>query len=375
MEVVSPGLQSTDFNFDCGCSTAYLSAPSSPKRSGAAPFYYSAPTSPTRASSIYQDSNSNNNNSGSGRSSGAASVSSVNIPFGWEEKPGKPKSNHDEYNDDDDDGNNRHEEEDDFEFDFSGQFERASSTADELFDKGRIRPLKPPPAGLQLAFERSSIGSPISSPKSPRSPKQIIRDGFSPRRKKDIDIDPFEAAIERARLETEPPQQQRGRQRVLSSSDRRGTRSLSPLRALSEQQQLEQQMINEGPSSSRGGASTPNSKATTWKWSLKDLLLFRSASEGRANDYYKDPLRKYSVLSRNKHEDMKNASFRSVDSTGSWTSKRKGGGVSAHEMHYTANRAVAEEMKKKTFLPYKQGLFGCMGFNPAVQGFGRRFDL
>ncbi|KVH43919.1 hypothetical protein Ccrd_025744, partial [Cynara cardunculus var. scolymus] len=35
--------------------------------------------------------------------------------------------------------------------------------------------------------------------------------------------------------------------------------------------------------------------------------------------------------------------------------KRK---VSAHEIHYTANRAVAEEMRRKTFLPYKSGLLG-----------------
>ncbi|KAL7204397.1 hypothetical protein ACSBR2_017464 [Camellia fascicularis] len=37
---------------------------------------------------------------------------------------------------------------------------------------------------------------------------------------------------------------------------------------------------------------------------------------------------------------------------------------SAHELHYTANRAQAEEMKKKTFLPYRQGLVGCLGLCP-----------
>ncbi|KAK9096713.1 hypothetical protein Sjap_022210 [Stephania japonica] len=383
MEVVTLGLQSsTDFNFDSGCSTPYLSAPSSPKRFGEH-FYYSAPTSPTRASSVYQD-HFNNNNTYVSSSSSSSSL----IPFAWEEKPGKPKSNNDEGDEEEEEDE---DEDDDFEFDFSGQFERASSTADELFDKGTIRPLKPPPAGLQLTFERSVIGSPtISSPKSPRSPKRMIRDAFSPRRTKDV-IDPFEAAMERARLETEPLQQRvRGRERVSSSpSDRRGTRSLSPLRVSeyalsSEQQHQQQQQQQQATASTSNNSKAAAAAAATWKWSLKDLFLFRSASEGRAKDYYKDPLRKYAVLSRNnnnnnnnKHhrEDVKNASFRSVDSTGS---RRRGGGgasVSAHEMHYTANRAVAEEMKKKTFLPYKQGLFGCMGFNPAVQGFGRRFDL
>lgn len=41
---------------------------------------------------------------------------------------------------------------------------------------------------------------------------------------------------------------------------------------------------------------------------------------------------------------------------------------SAHEFHYTANRAQAEEMKKRTCLPYRQGLFGCLGFSS--KGYG-----
>lgn len=50
---------------------------------------------------------------------------------------------------------------------------------------------------------------------------------------------------------------------------------------------------------------------------------------------------------------------------------------SAHELHYAAKRAQAEEMRKKTFLPYRQGLLGCLGFNSksygAVNGFARAF--
>ncbi|MQL84839.1 hypothetical protein Taro_017351, partial [Colocasia esculenta] len=34
-----------------------------------------------------------------------------------------------------------------------------------------------------------------------------------------------------------------------------------------------------------------------------------------------------------------------------------------HERHYTANRAQAEEMRKKTFLPYRQGILGCLWFS------------
>ncbi|KAL8094507.1 uncharacterized protein LOC141693337 [Apium graveolens] len=42
--------------------------------------------------------------------------------------------------------------------------------------------------------------------------------------------------------------------------------------------------------------------------------------------------------------------------------------LSAHELHYTANRAQAEEMKKKTSLPYRQGLFGCLSLGSKSYG-------
>jgi hypothetical protein len=94
-------------------------------------------------------------------------------------------------------------------------------------------------------------------------------------------------------------------------------------------------------------------------------LLFRSASEGSRTTSCNDPLTKYSVLSKKEvAEDVKNSSFRSTDSIGS--SRRRSGPISAHEVHYTVNRAVSEEMKRKTFLPYKQGLLGCLGFNRAA---------
>ncbi|KAL4339583.1 hypothetical protein GQ457_08G009440 [Hibiscus cannabinus] len=54
------------------------------------------------------------------------------------------------------------------------------------------------------------------------------------------------------------------------------------------------------------------------------------------------------------------------------SSKKKGGKrrvpPSPHELHYTANRAQAEEMRRKTFLPYRQGLLGCLGFSS--KGYG-----
>lgn len=77
----------------------------------------------------------------------------------------------------------------------------------------------------------------------------------------------------------------------------------------------------------------------------------------------KDPLRKYSGVAKTKAEDVRNASFRSAhSSSGSGSGSRSGGrsgpAMSAHELHYKTNRAVSDELKRKTYLPYRQGLLG-----------------
>ncbi|GAU36685.1 hypothetical protein TSUD_15980 [Trifolium subterraneum] len=106
------------------------------------------------------------------------------------------------------------------------------------------------------------------------------------------------------------------------------------------------------------------------KWRIKDFLLFRSASEGRASE--RDPLRKYRVLSKTTaYEDVTGSSFRSVENSGSVSKRRKP--VSAHELHYTLNRAASEDLKRKTMLPYKQGLLGCLGFNHGMNQISGRF--
>ncbi|XVE93331.1 hypothetical protein REPUB_Repub01dG0182800 [Reevesia pubescens] len=380
MEVVVP-VPAMDFNFDSTSSSPYITAPSSPQRFGN--LFLSAPTSPTRISSFYRELND---------LSSHVTNSSSGVPFQWEEKPGTPKrkgfdgrvvdkEDQSINNDDDDD------ECEDFEFNFSGHLERTSLSADELFDGGKIRPLKPPPGYEQF----------LSTVSSPRSPKSRAF------RKKDLD--PFEAAIEKSRkrvvLLKEPPQQkqkqeqdqknmqsqQRGRERTSGSSSssssynyvHKKSRSLSPFRVtdiMFEQEESSSQ-------SEKTIASTPNNPKSyvssilsaisfskgNRKWKLKDLLLFRSASEGRATS--KDALRKYSLLSKKEPEDVKNSSFRSTESIGSVSSSRRRVPVSAHELHYTTNRAVSEEMRRKTFLPYKQGLLGCLGFNPGMHEISR----
>ncbi|KAF5444034.1 hypothetical protein F2P56_036541 [Juglans regia] len=391
MEVVVP-LPPADFNFDSGCSSPYMTAPSSPQRFGN--FFFSAPTSPSRASAFYGDLNSISLQDMVPRNSASS------VPFNSEERPGILKSkatDNGEINSGNDGG-------EDFEFNFSGQLERTSLSADELFVGGKIKPLKPLPARLQVGgTELNDSVSNVLSPRSPRSRisqgKRMVQEAKSPSQKKDFD--PFAAATEEPRKKGEPNQRQgreheqkRGRERFSggsssSSSLRRGTRSLSPLRVsdntvLEGEENSPEEIFSSTESNPKPSTSSPSAAHYSFlssfsfskgyrKWRLKDFLLFRSASEGRAAG--KAPLlKKYEALSKTKlTEDVKNSSFRSTDSAGSVSSSRRRERLSAHELHYTANRAVSEEMRKKTFLPYKQGLLGCLGFNPGVHEFNRGF--
>lgn len=331
-----PSTAGGEFNFDSACTSPYVSAPSSPPRLGN--YFFSAPTSPTRAATFYRDFTDHFPLSADTETDTDTGPSST-IPFNWEEKPGTPKSKHNtQYNYEHDDA--------DFAFDFSRQLERPSLSADELFDGGKIKPLKPPP-GFTETRNRND---------SPKSPKNRLKEALSPLQKMK-DFDPFAAAMEETRRENSNDQlegtNQRGGEKTYNSSNSsirgKGSRPLSP--------------VNSKQSSFVNSNST-----STWysKWKLKDLLLFRSASEG-----HKD---KYAILKKNQNEDVRNSSFRSTDSGGSMSSRRGKGRVSAHEWHYTVNRAAAEEMRRKTFLPYKSGLLGCLGFNiPVVHELSKGF--
>ncbi|KAI3803685.1 hypothetical protein L1987_31845 [Smallanthus sonchifolius] len=222
------------------------------------------------------------------------------IPFTWEEKPGIPKHN------------NLHNSEQEFaetDTDFAfGYLERHSiSAADELFDGGKIKPLKPPPR-LHLSNDSPR------SPKSPKSPKLRFKEALSPRSKKH-EFDPFSEALKQTsgeQTETDENYQPRGRQRTTKNTRCNVSRSLSPLRV--------SDIVNNRKTSKE--QSSP--AGLTWynKWNLKNLLLFRSASEG-------------SATMRKKNQSF---SFRSAD-----------GGESV--------KVPAEG------LPYRSGLMGCLRFH------------
>ncbi|XAR72880.1 hypothetical protein NMG60_11019667 [Bertholletia excelsa] len=309
----SPGI---DFNFDSTTSTPFISAPSSPQW-----FFPSAPASPSRSS--------------------AARCGSMEA--GVDDK--------------------------DFEFDFSGQLDRALvSAADELFSGGKIKPLEPP---TRSQFKEHAAGVPPNSPiatkifKRALSPRQRGRGGACD------SSTSSQRAIEQSRGgSNENQRRERGRERSYDSSTsnsrHKGTRSLSPFRI----GDIFSEMENTQQSSDLSTSTKPKNSS---RWSLKNLLLFRSASEGRAEN--KDPLKKYSLLSKSSEENVRSWSFRSTDSASSTSRRRRQQQqASAHELHYAAGRAVAEQMRKTTLLPYKHGLLGCMGFDHAVHESSRGFS-
>ncbi|KAK4782161.1 hypothetical protein SAY86_016263 [Trapa natans] len=338
MEVMIPPT-SRDFDFGSGRSTPC--GPSTPKRFGE--YYFSAPTSPSRMADLY----------------GYIDVELSSSTTGNHHGGSRPKASGEVENEEG--------EEEDFAFDFYKGSDSTSLSAEELFDGGKIRPLKPPPPQTELARK-----SPARSPRSPvRQGKRTDKEDDGGKNKQE---------------------QERGRGRApAGSGGPRAARSLSPYRVSSypweeDEKEKRQQQLHPKPKSSHqqgslprlppaAGSSKGDSGSTSKKWKLKDFFLFRSASEGRATD--KDPFGKFAGVFK-KQEEMKNSNFGrgAADSPGAGSTsrrRRRPGPVSAHELHYTVNKAVSEDLKKRTFLPYKQGILGRLAFNPAVHALANGF--
>ncbi|KAF5454166.1 hypothetical protein F2P56_023849, partial [Juglans regia] len=348
-------------DIDSSCSTPYVSAPSSPGRGPVSGFFYSAPASPVHF----------------GLSLALASTT-------------QPRSS---------------STMDDFEF--SARFGSSGlsctgsmSSADELFLNGKIRPMK-----LSTHLEHPQVLAPLMD-------------------------------LETELDEYEPAQvDERGRDlRLRDKSLRRRTRSLSPMRNAGfewtededrdkntsfednngclEVEENEREKI-EGfcsetttPSVSASSSRSSSAGRSSKRWVfLKDFL--RSKSEGRSNNKFwstisfsptkeKKPGNQTlpNLVSKDKDSKFTNpvtvASEAGKSKRNARTSAKKAAGKPAHwvgkrrippsphELHYTTNRAHAEEMRKKTFLPYKQGLLGCLGFSSkgygAMNGFARALN-
>lgn len=203
------------------------------------------------------------------------------------------------------------------------------SSADELFLDGKIRPMKLPPVA---------------------DDDEEAEDHFS---------DQNGGKIMRGRSEMQ------SRNRSL-----RRIRSMSPMRTKSEGKNE----AREDDATARGGdaPSSRNSK----KWVLLKEFLYRSKSEGRNNGRHKYFWSSLSFSPVVKEKVKKTAE--KVEGERRRAVGKRRAGLSAHEVHYTENRAQAEEMRRKTFLPYRQGLLGCLGFNSkgvgAINGFARALN-
>uniref|UniRef100_A0A0A0LIY6 Calmodulin-binding protein n=1 Tax=Cucumis sativus TaxID=3659 RepID=A0A0A0LIY6_CUCSA len=360
--------QSVFEDVDSACSTPYVSAPSSPGRGPVGGFYYSAPASPMH----FAITKSSNSSSQFPSSKDSHSFS--------------------------------------FEFEFSGRFGSngsgsvgSMSSADELFLNGKIRPMK-----LSTHLEQPQVLAPL------------------------LDLEGEDEDDEGGEIVGYV----RGRDlRLRDKSLRRRTRSMSPLRNTpvewtenddedlnadgflendSGEGKTVKKIEEEGfmssetttpsvsASSSRSSSAGRNSK----RWVFLKDFLYRSKSEGRSSNH-----KFWSNISFSSAKEKKPTASTSTSSSTSSSTKQKamkpsaqkvkGGsgqvpakkpatgkptnGVgkrrippSPHELHYTKNRAQAEELRKKTFLPYRQGLLGCLGFSSkgygAMNGFARALN-
>ncbi|XP_074311719.1 uncharacterized protein LOC141647440 [Silene latifolia] len=300
---------------DSNYSTPYASAPSSPLNQTTSFFFHSAPTSPMHYGLTIDD--------GTGRSAIAPATSDASSSAASFE----------------------------FEFEFSYRFDSTNSpeigesmsTADELFLNGQIRPMK------LSAHLNTNQDDEIRIPRDLR----------------------------------------------LRSKSRRRTRSMSPFRNTTpfdwltestpektseiemDGEKIEENVTKNGEqSSSSSRCSSAGRSSKRWLF-LKDFL--RSKSEGRSNSKF------WQNISFSPAKEKKTNGDAAVAESAVEAKKSGGGGGgkegqvkkaaaaakrrSAHEMHYAAKRAEAEEMRKKTYLPYRQGLFGCIGFHSS-NGYG-----
>lgn len=360
---------SDDFGSGSACSTPFVSAPSSPGRGPPPGYFFSAPSSPMHFFLCSASSSSENQKKLESSSCG------------------------------------------DFEFDFSSRLSSSSgplggvsmTSAEELFSNGQIKPMK-----LSSHLQRPQILSPL------------------------LDLENEEEDDEDNETKPNGEMVKRGRDlKLRSRSVHRKARSLSPLRNAAykwnQEEEEEEEVAGErevkecirklqedenvpsaettpscSASSSRSSSYGRNSK----KWIFLKDLLHRSKSEGRGNgkekfwsnisfspSNFKDKKLKSSqpeekpiqetvdAAVESKKQKQKQPPAKKAPVTGKPTNgiaKRRGLQPSAHELHYTTNRAQAEEMKKRTYLPYRHGLFGCLGFSSkgysALNGLARSLN-
>ncbi|KAJ6694468.1 hypothetical protein OIU85_005179 [Salix viminalis] len=305
-------------DFDSTCSTPYVSAPSSPGRPGSGPvnggFFYSCPASPMHFAIT----------SSAAERRSFASSPDKSVPIGYE-------------------------------FEFSAKFGSTGSgqtgsmsSADELFLNGQIRPMK-----LSSHLERPQVLSPLLDLDNEEEDGDSGNDDeFMNGSRKGSDNG-----------ESMP----RGRDlRLKNKSLRRRTRSMSPLRSTSFEDYDEE---NKNWRCKALPQSLPHLQAKEKSKQLSggvQLGVSKEKSSGGGNNNGTVPGGESQKVKGNSGQGSSSSSSSGKKPVNGVGKRRVP--VSPHELHYKASRAQAEEMRKRTFLPYRQGLFGCLGFSS--KGYG-----
>ncbi|GAB2218673.1 hypothetical protein Droror1_Dr00001900 [Drosera rotundifolia] len=362
-----------DYYIDSTSSTPFVSAPSSPRHpnSTSSPtisssgFYYSAPASPMHfvLSSSSRYASSSIPSSPSSCTTTTATISST------------------------------------FEFNRAGPEE--IGFADELFLNGQIRPMKLAthllrPQTLAEVSETNEVDDEECGEGGDRGAREIrLRDRSMRRRTRSLSPLRSTASFDWGELGVK----QDGDEILVLKKEIEKVKENN-----GEGAGVEEVVSNETTPSASGSSSRCSSAGRSSKrWVfLKDFL--RSKSEGRNNVKFWASI----SFSPTKEKEKKSMAAASSDSREKVSpvldgqkgkSKKESGkkaavaglgpgpvnGVgkrrvpaSVHEVHYAAYRAQAEEMRKKTYLPYRQGLLGCLGFSSksygAMNGFARALN-
>ncbi|THU68627.1 hypothetical protein C4D60_Mb08t05870 [Musa balbisiana] len=346
---LDPTNQGHGDEFESACSTPFASAPSSPGRGGyggggGGLFFFSAPSSPMH----YVLSSSH---------------------YSVTDSPSDPAST--DFS---------------FEFEFSARFPAHSTaaSADELFLNGQIRPMK-----LSSHLQRPQA---LAPPRSQISPKRRM---MTRRIARGRDLKLRSRSVHRRARSLSPLRNLPFRWRL------QGTDREERGKDLEKPPDLTQIEAEEAPappvsassrsSSSSSTSSSSSSGRSSKRWIFLKDLLHRSKSEG--SDHGKDKFWHGISFSGSKDRPKPTASSNPETKPpaaaptqrdapqprlANGIRRRRRAAPSAHERHYTTNRAQAEEMRRRTFLPYRQGLLGCLWFSSksygAINGFARSFN-
>jgi hypothetical protein len=360
-------------DIDSNCSTPYVSAPSSPGRGGGpitSGYFYSAPASPLHFSITASSSSSYHHQT----------TNSNVVPLSYE-------------------------------FEFSARFGSTGSassgsmtSADELFLNGQIRPMK-----LSSHLERPQVLAPLLDLEEEEEEEDDDDDCVVVRgrdlRLRDKSVRRRTRSMSPLRnnthLEWTENEEEHNKNVVIGSEiedEKNNVNGCSEMEnvKVDEMLGLERIEIITTPSDSASSSRSSSAGRSSKRWVfLKDFL--RSKSEGRSNNKFWStisfsPIKDKKSNSNNQNLQPQMRKEKSCNSqrngSSSWSKKMTGkpmNGIgkrrvpaSPHELHYKANRAQAEELRKKTFLPYRQGLLGCLGFSSkgygAMNGFARALN-